>query len=79
MRRQFSLNNKQDHSSKDKSKKSEASSNYEDEFADMLNQGKVTEKQQSEFEQRRQEKADSVLEDQQKQEKLRDQDHKQKE
>ena len=77
MRRQFSLNNRK--ASKEENKKSEASGNYEDEFADMLNQGKVTEKQQSEFEQRRQEKADSVLKDQQKQEKLLDQDHKQKE
>ena len=78
MRRQFSFNNRKDFSSKE-NKKTGASSNYEDEFADMLNQGKVTEKQQSEFEQRRQEKADSVLKDQQKQEKLLDQDHKQKE
>jgi len=42
----------------------------------MLNQGKVTEKQQAEFEKRRQEKADRVLEEQQKNEQLRDEDHK---
>jgi len=75
MIRSFSFNNKQT-SNEDKK---DSSSNYEDEFADLLNQGKVSEKQTSEFEQRRQEKADSVLEDQQKQERLRDEEHKQKE
>ena len=63
MIRSFSFNNRKEFSSKE-DKKSESSSNYEDEFADLLNQGKVSEKQNSEFEQRRQEKADSVLEDQ---------------
>lgn len=45
----------------------------------MLNQGKVTEKQQSEFEKRRQEKADHILSEQQKTEQLRAEDHKKKE
>jgi hypothetical protein len=42
----------------------------------MLNQGKVSEKQQADFEKRRQEKADNTLDEQQKNEQLRDEDHK---
>lgn len=65
MKRYFSLQERKDFSSEEKSK---STSSYEDEFADLLNQGKVTEKQQAEFERRRKEKAEAVAADQAKKE-----------
>lgn len=53
---------RKDFSSEEKSKGSQNA--YEDEFADLLNQGKVSEKQKTEFEARRKDKAEKVAADQ---------------
>ena len=61
---------------KENQEKKKDDGGYEDEFEDLLNQGKVTEKQTAEFERRKQEKAANVLEDQKRAEEMRAKDQK---